>query len=131
MLFTFQSASQKPKNITIMKTLFIISSILLLSFTSCKKIVTEVNPDFIGSWEGDGDGGYYSIIIEEDGYAEYYKFNGITEVNVNGKAKIKNDKLKILTKKFTITEFPTADPTAGSPNRYRMVLDDVTYWSWK
>ena len=113
-----------------MRLIFILSSILLLSFTSCKKKVTEVNTDYIGHWEGEDSDGYYTLSIEEDSHAEYYKWNGIAELNINGKAKIKNDKLKILTKKFTITQEPTLVTQLDGTTEYIMILDDIEFYRW-
>ena len=110
---------------------FVLSLFVLLIAFSCKKKVADVNPDFIGSWSGSDSEASYSISIQSDSKAEYYKSKGFSETNITGNAKIKGDKLKIFTKKFRIDEMPKKVDESSGETQYMMVLDGIEFNCWK
>tara|TARA_R110002049_G_scaffold258692_1_gene434462 strand:- start:138 stop:464 length:327 start_codon:yes stop_codon:yes gene_type:complete len=106
-----------------MKLIFILSSILLLSFTSCKKNVTKVNPELIGNWQSeDGD---YGILIDENGFGSYENYP--TFFTVTGQARLRKDVLQIWPKRFKVNQFPEEHKVPGGADYRTIILDDVTY----
>jgi hypothetical protein len=82
-----------------------------IALGGCKKEALEVHPELVGIWNSE----YYtshggtSIIIEENNEALYKeKANGHTN-DYSGKAKMKNDRLKIGKANLNITTYPTYD----------------------
>lgn len=70
-------------------------SVLLVISSSCGKKIEEVNPDFIGFWQGNDDTKSYTIRIEEDGQGRYSYVGGGQMGNSEGRVRYRNGKLKI------------------------------------
>ena len=75
------------------------STLILLSFffifSSCGKKIEEVNPDYIGFWQGNDDVKSYTIRIEENGQGRYSYVGGGEMGNAEGRVRYRNGKLKI------------------------------------
>ncbi|WP_343634007.1 hypothetical protein [Fluviicola sp.] len=108
-----------------MRTLIYVLCIAALSFSvSCKKKVATVNSDYVGYWMGYDSDKSYSLVIGSDSKGVYESY-GVGTITVRGTVKIKGDKLKIFTKKFSVDQAPAKDPS--DPWTYTMVLDGVVY----
>jgi hypothetical protein len=117
-----------------MKTKILFFLIFALTITSCKKKVTEVNPDFVGEWysesyftDGSLDAEYISI--DETSYGIYENGSFFNQVSVKGKAKIGKDKLKIGLKGFHISLMP--EEILNTNNLWQMKLDGKTFYKIK
>lgn len=110
-----------------MKHFMILSILSILVLTGCGKPAHEVNPDFVGYWEGTDGSAVFQLNINSNSSATYVKYEGATTVNFTGTARINGDesKLSIGAKKLSIDTPPTYD----SQNQINyMVLDGVTYY---
>jgi hypothetical protein len=105
---------------------YIIPFFFLLFFSSCKPVVTEINDEYVGYWEGFGNGGYHVINIQSNGNATYEGITGVVTVTSSGKARLKDDKFKVGPKKFEFNEGPIQD-TSGY---WSMTLDEITFYRY-
>lgn len=112
-----------------MKKITILSFLLLFMIFSCKKKITEVNNDYVGSWSAYDSEASYSIDIDSDSKASYFKYKGYSKTEVSGTARIKGgNTLKILTKKFKIDQTPIQEiDTFSGSMTYLMILDGIEY----
>ena len=97
------------------KNIYILLATALL-FVSCGKVVSEVNPDFIGTWIGTDLTNTYILVIEPDNTARWDRVdgNGDTVTTHLGTAKINDfDKLIIGNLKVKITTYPAYDNQLG------------------
>ncbi len=95
-------------------------SVLLIS--SCGKSVDEVSSDFIGNWKGEKDDLSYIIRLDENGDGRFgYVGNG-TSTNVQGRARINNETLRISMRRFEINQFPYLQDSI-----FFMEVDGVVY----
>lgn len=108
---------------------YTLSILLLLAAFSCKKKAAEVNPDYIGYWTGSDSEKSYSLEIQSSSKAVYNRYKDFSTVEVKGRAKIKGNTLKVLTKKFTIDQEPRQD--ALNPGTYTMILDGIMFSATK
>ena len=108
-----------------MKTIsYVLMSALLLCTVSCKKKVATVNSDYVGTWMGYDAYKSYSLVIGSDSKG-VYEASGSATFTVRGTVRIKGSTMKIVTKKLTIDQEPTQDPS--NPWHYTMKLNGVTY----
>ncbi|MEZ4937725.1 MAG: hypothetical protein R2799_09055 [Crocinitomicaceae bacterium] len=100
-----------------MKRFILLYPILfLLVLSSCGKLVSEKNPDFIGTWTSTDFTNSYILVVESDNTAAFYKLdsNGDTITTNLGTARINNfDKLVIGNIKLKISEYPSFDSQNG------------------
>lgn len=108
-----------------MKTIIYVLSIALLSCTvSCKKKVATVNSDYVGTWMGYDSDKSYSLVIGSDSKGVYESYGAAT-FTVRGTVRVKGSVMKIFTKKLSIDQEPTQDPS--DPWTYTMKLNGVVY----
>lgn len=74
--------------------LMLVALVLIFS-TSCGKKIEEVNPNFIGFWQGSDATKSYTIRIEEDGQGRYSYTGGGEMGSAEGRVRYRNGKLKI------------------------------------
>lgn len=105
---------------------FIILLSVLLSASSCRKAVYKERPDLLGWWSSNN--GQF-ITISDDGKGSYFDCRqanmGNCKEERDGKAYIRDNKLIVARKKFTINKYPghSAD---GS---YSMILGDEEFYA--
>ena len=108
------------------KTLFTLAIFALL-LMSCGKPVSEVNPDFIGTWVSTDLTNGYTLVIQPNNEARWDRTNlstGDTVETFLGTAKIKdNDKMVIGNLKLQIDEYPTFDPNLGTAGEWICKLE--------
>lgn len=119
--------------------IFVLLSIISVFF-SCKKKVTDYNPNLIGYWQGTDGFVEYSITIVEEGKSVYYEnWSDTAYVEAKGVAKISvnkddNDILIIGKKEFTIVEdnnisegvkYPSE--ILGTDHHWEITLDGIDY----
>lgn len=102
---------------------------MLIAVLSCKKKAAEVNSNYVGNWSGSDSEAGYTINIKSDSEASYLKLKGASHTEVEGKARIKGNMLKIFTKKFTIDSEPKLDNSSSDPS-YIMTLDGIEFKRW-
>ena len=110
-----------------MKTRHILSIacciLLVTGFSSCGKKVDKGNTDFIGFWEGTDGTKTYIIDIGSDSKARHSECEGILNCSEwEGKARIKNDQLKVGVKKLDIGQEP-----AESGTDWTMTVEGIVY----
>ncbi|MES2760654.1 MAG: hypothetical protein V4677_00540 [Bacteroidota bacterium] len=110
----------------------VLTIILLIGSFGCKKKLTDVNKDFIGLWythhkfTTPNSSVYKAINITENSSAEYSDRSEGANENVNGKARVKDNKLRIGVKKFTIDEEPVRLGNVG--NFWRMKINGEAFY---
>ncbi len=117
--------------------------LVMLTFCSCKKLVTRSNKDFIGYWTVRPFTYDNIVSIDEDNDAEYYSEGNSSSVeddlSIKGKARCNGDKLKIgAWHKFHIDEAPHEIDTTSlnwipglSKPNWQMKLNGTVYYSKK
>jgi hypothetical protein len=96
-----------------------------ITFFGCKKEVADVYPDLLGIWNSDsGSTTGDKMSIERDGKSSYTKGIYPNATTEQGKAKIKNDIMKIGDVELHITTYPTYD----SDGNYYFIANDVKYY---
>ncbi|MCE3294405.1 MAG: hypothetical protein K0R65_119 [Crocinitomicaceae bacterium] len=114
------------------KTSILLTGIFILfAFMSCKKRICDVRPDFIGKWKGADSETVYIMNIDPDSEASFVAYKDNTQINVSGKAKIKDNKLRIFTRKFRVDAFPLKISSGLSSDEYTMMIDGIKYTCWK
>lgn len=106
----------------------ILCTIVLFSPLSCKKKAADVNFKYVGVWYSDSSSNSeesYSLEIGSNSRAVYTKYKGAGEVTVSGFARVKGNKLKVLSKKFSIDQEPKEFPEGSGA--YTMILDGITF----
>jgi hypothetical protein len=92
-----------------------------IAFCGCKKDAVEIHPDLLGIWNSDSGN---KLIIKSDEKSSYtigiYP-NAKTE---QGKAKIKNDRLKVGHAELHITSYPAYD----SDGNYYFLTDEGKFY---
>lgn len=117
--------------------------IAILAFSSCKKLVSNSNTDFIGYWLTKPNYYLTSIYIDANNKGEYFSEGDNSSVEddvlIKGIVRCNHNKLKIGPfKKFNIDEAPHEIDTNslsgnfGSPKpNWQMKLDGVLFYSRK
>ncbi|MCB0476633.1 MAG: hypothetical protein KDC84_00620 [Crocinitomicaceae bacterium] len=98
------------------RLLFFYPLFLLFLISSCGKLVSDKNPDFIGTWTSTDFTNNYILVIESDNSAAFYRLNMSNDtITTNlGTAKINsNDMLIIGNLKLKISEYPNFDSQNG------------------
>lgn len=108
-----------------MKSLGYIFLFVLLA--GCYKPVTQVDPDFIGTWRADDQ----TFFIQAGSKSLYEDRSDIRRKSQSGWAKIKDNKLKIGTKRWDIDQFPTpvqtTDIFGSTRTRYVAIIDGTEF----
>lgn len=90
-----------------MRSILFIGVVFLV--VSCKKAVLKVDPDYEGTWITaltENDCGRYNLVINSSGNARYYTSgNNIENVDITGRCKVSDKKIKIGTKNLDL-DFP-------------------------
>lgn len=121
-LFVLHTFEQKKR----MKYISIV--LLVLVSAACRKEnAAEVNPDFIGTWNGQDEKWNYNLQIESNGLGDWRKTTLFSEVYATGKTKVWKNKLKVGVKKFELSSGPQLIYDAWGEEHYEMVMDGVTY----
>lgn len=119
----------------IMRRIIGIVFLTTVAISSCKKLVTEDYPEFVGIWENNTT----TINIESGGRGsyDYYYSNGYatTSKHIDGKVRIKDDELYIgggivLRKKFYINTYPTTIQVDFYAYNTFIVLDGDTLYKY-
>ena len=117
----------------------IIFLVVIISYSSCRKKVTNYQSDLVGVWTATFNDKDYTVTIVEDGKSTYYEDWDTAYVETTGIAKIavkknENDILVIGKKDLTIDEDEGIDsdikyPTdvIGVDPHYQLVLDGILY----
>lgn len=101
----------------------LIATILLLTFSSCRKSVLKTHPELVGHWRGvrwcvvESSGSAF-ITIGDDGKGRYYSsYNDVHEDNFSGKVKTKGDDLYVGRKRVaTILDIADTSGYIYNPN---------------
>ena len=121
--------------------IFILTMIVFLFTTNCKKEAVSISHEYIGEWRTDYDiHDNYSIIkIDNESHASYVEYGPISGENFDGICKIKNNNLYIGNhKEFRINQSPTSETdTSCTWSSYamtciiyssKMKLDSIVYY---
>jgi hypothetical protein len=92
------------------QNIFLIASLIALISFSCGKAIEEVNPNFIGFWQGSDESKAYTIRIDENGKGKYSFVGGGKMGNSEGRFRYRNGKLRIGgMKTLTLEDEPSFD----------------------
>ena len=102
------------------KFLFFVAALFVLS--SCGKQIGEDEVLLIGNWKGEKNNLSYIIRLDADGNGRYAYVGNGTSFNAEGRARRRNDILRISTKRLSINQFPVLEGEV-----YVMEVDGVKY----
>lgn len=95
---------------------------LMLIFMGCGKQLDETQSDLFGVWKGEDKGVSYILRLDEEGNGRYAWVGNEDMKNIEGRARIKGDVLRISVHSFQINRFPYVEEGI-----YFLELEGVTF----